>query len=78
MKVYKLFVKPISEENEWGYVDKDLVKKGMVLFECEGEINDKVETFKKGVEVSYQYGTPAKVDGEECVLVSFSNVACQK
>jgi len=78
MIAYKIIAKPISGVDEWGYEDKNAVKRGTVMYECEGEINDKIVSFKKGVEVLYQHGTPLTIDEEQCELVNFNQIVCQK
>ena len=78
MKTFKLLLKPIKKEDVYGYVDKDEVKFGIVAFPLKGKIEDEEVNFKKGDEVAYQYGTNVKLDGEELVLTSLSNLIWQK
>lgn len=70
----KLLLSPIKTENKWGYEDKEEVKKGTIVFPFK---NDEVE-LSKGDEVYYQYGTPAKIDGKEYVLVRDGDLICKK
>lgn len=78
MKTFKLLLKEIKEENEWGYQDKDAVKKGEVAFDFKGKTDDYEFDLKVGEKVYYQYGTNAKLDGEDYVLVSLTSLVCQK
>lgn len=78
MKTYKLILKAIEQENKWGISDKDEVKKGLVAFPFKGKTDDYDFDLKKGEEVYYQYGTPAKLDGEDYILVSLTSLVCQK
>jgi len=78
MKVFKLILKEIKEENKWGIEDKDAVKLGEVAFPFKGKTDDTEFDLKKGDQVYYQYGTNTKLDGEEYVLVSLTSLVCQK
>ena len=78
MKTYKLLLKEVKQENNWGYNDKDEVKKGLVAFPFKGKTDDYDFDLKKGDEVYYQYGNPAKLDGEDYILVSLTSLVCQK
>lgn len=78
MKTYKLLLKEVKQENKWGYEDKDEVKLGKVAFPFKGKTDDTEFDLKKGEEVYYQYGTPAKIEGEEYILVSLTSLVCQK
>jgi len=78
MKTYKLLLKEIKQENTWGYQDKDEIKLGKVAFPFKGKNDDTEFDFKKGDELYYQYGTPAKLDGEDYILVSLSSLVWQK
>lgn len=78
MKIFKLLLKEIKEENTWGVQDKDAIKLGSVVFPFKGNTDDYEFDLKKGDEVYYQYGTNAKLDGEEYVLVSLTSLVCQK
>lgn len=71
-------MKEIKDENKWGLVDKDAVHRGTVAFDFKGKTDDYDFDLKKGEEVYYQYGTPAKLDGEDYVLVSLTSLVCQK
>lgn len=70
----KLLVKEIKTENKWNYEDKEEVKHGIVSFAFKGE---NVE-LKRDDEVFYQYGNNVKIEGNEFVLVSESNLIAQK
>ena len=71
----KVIVKEIKPETVWlGYEDKDAAKLGKVCFSFEGE---KIK-LKAEDEVYYQYGTSVKIDKEDYILVSESNLICQK
>lgn len=78
MITYKLILKEIEDKNKWGVEDKDAVKRGTVAFPFKGKTDDYEFDLKKGAEVCYQYGTPCKLDGEEYVLVSLTQLVCQK
>lgn len=79
MKIYKLLLKEIKQDEKWpGYEDKEAVKIGKVAFNFKGKTDDTDFDLKKGDEVYYQYGTPAKIDGEDYVLVSLTSLICQK
>lgn len=74
----KLIVTTITQENKWGYEDKDAAKLGKLAFPWKGKIEDEQVSLKKGDEVFYQYGNNVKIEGEEFTLVSPSNLICQK
>lgn len=78
MKCYKLLLKEIKQENDWGYQDKDAIKLGLVAFPLKGKIEDEEVEFKKDDTVYYQYGTNVKLDGKEYVLISLNSIICQK
>jgi co-chaperonin GroES (HSP10) len=78
MRTFKLLLKEIKDENKWGVQDKDAIKRGIVAFNFKGKTDDYDFDLKKGEEVYYQYGTQAKLDGEEYVLVSLTSLVCQK
>ena len=78
MKTYKLLLKEIKEDNAWGYQDKDSIKRGLVAFPFKGKTDDYDFDLKKGDEVYFQYGTNAKLDGNEYILVSLTSLVCQK
>lgn len=78
MRAFKLLVKEIEQNDEWGQVDKDAVKVGDVAFDFKGKIDDEWVEFKKGDKIYYQYGNPAKLEGEEYVLVSLNSLVWQK
>lgn len=78
MRYFKLLLKEIKEENKWGTLDKDAIKRGKVAFSFKGKTDDTEFDLKKGDEVYYQYGTATKLDGEEYVLVSLTSLICQK
>ncbi len=78
MKTFKLLLKEIKEENDWGYQDKDAVKRGKVAFPFKGKTDDYDFDLKKEDEVYYQYSTPCKLDGEDYILVSLTSLVCQK
>jgi len=79
MKVFKLLLKEVKQESEWvGYEDKDAVKLGKVAFDFKGKTDDTDYDLKKGDELYYQYGTPAKIEGEDYILVSLTSLVCQK
>lgn len=78
MRTFKLLLKEIKQENNWGYEDKDAIKLGTVAFPFKGKTDDYDFDLKKGDEVYYQYGTSCKLNGEEYVLVSLTSLVCQK
>lgn len=80
MKYFKLLLKEIKEENQWGQTDKEAVKRGTVAFSFKGKTDDTDYDLKKGDEVMYQYeyGTTIKIDNEEYQLVSLTSLICQK
>ena len=78
MKLYKLLLKEVKEENKWGYDDKEAIKVGKVAFPFKGKTDDTEFDFKKGDEVLYQYGTNVKLEGEDLVLVSLTSLVAQK
>lgn len=78
MRAFKLLLKEIKQENQWGYEDKDAIKLGEVAFPFKGKIDDEKVEFKKGDKIYYQYGTNAKLDGEDYVLTSLTSVVWQK
>lgn len=78
MTYFKLLLKEIKEENQWGQTDKDAVKRGTVAFSFKGKTDDTDYDLKKGDEVLYQYGTLCKIDGEDYQLVSLTSLICQK
>jgi co-chaperonin GroES (HSP10) len=78
MITYKLLLKEVEQENTWGYQDKDAIKLGKVAFPFKGKTDDYDFDLKKGDEVYYQYGTNAKLNGEDYVLVSLTSLVCQK
>lgn len=78
MRAFKLLLKEIKNENVWGVADKDAIKHGKVAFPFKGKTDDTDIEFKKGNEVYYQYGTTAKLEGEEYVLVSLTSLVWQK
>lgn len=78
MTTYKLLLKEIKQENEWGVEDKEAVKLGKVAFPFKGKTDDYEFNLKKGDEVYYQYGTTCKLDGEEYVLVSLTQLVAHK
>ena len=78
MKIFKLLLKEVEQENTWGYQDKDAIKLGKVAFPFKGKTDDYDFDLKKGDEVYYQYGTNAKLNGEDYILVSLTSLVCQK
>lgn len=78
MICYKLLLKEIKEENQWGYDDKEAVKLGKVAFAFKGKTDDTDFDLKEGEEVYYQHGTKCKLNGEEYVLVSLTQLVCSK
>lgn len=78
MRTFKLLLKEIKQENKWGYNDKEEVKLGKVAFSFKGKTDDYDFDLKKGDEVYYQYGNSCKLDGEDYVLVSLTQLVCQK
>lgn len=78
MRTFKLIVKQIKDESMWGTTDKDAVKRGKVAFAFKGKTDDYDFDFKKGEEVYFQYGNRVVLDGEEYLLVSLTNLVCQK
>ena len=78
MKAFKLILKEVKQEDKWGYSEKDAVKKGLVAFPFKGKLDDEEVEFKKDDEIYYQYGTPAKLDGEDYILVSLTSLVWQK
>ena len=73
-KILLIEIKPKRKEGEIIFEDKDEVKLGKVALNFKGE---NVE-LKKGDEVYYQYGTPAKIEGVEYVVISENSLICQK
>lgn len=78
MRSYKLLLREVKQESEWGYQDKDEVKLGEVAFDFKGKLDDEVIELKKGDQVYYQYGNPAKLEGEDYVLASLNSLVWQK
>ena len=78
MRSFKLLLKEIKQENAWGYQDKDEIKLGEVAFNFKGKLDDEVVELKKGDKVYFQYGTPAKLEGEDYILVSLNSLVWQK
>lgn len=78
MKAFKIILKEIEQENIWGNKDKDEVKLGKVVFDFKGKLDEEVIELKKGQEVYYQYGTNAKLNGEEYILISTNSLVCLK
>ena len=78
IKTYKLILKEVEQENAWGYQDKDAIKLGKVAFPFKGKTDDTEFDLKKGDEVYYQYGTNAKLDGEDYILVSLTSLVALK
>ena len=78
MKTFKLLLKEVPQENTWGYQDKDAIKLGKVAFSFNGKTDDYDFDLKKGDEVYYQYGTNAKLNGEDYILVSLTSLVAQK
>ena len=75
---YKLLLKEIKTEDNWGYQDKDAIKLWEVVFPFKGKTDDTEFDLKKGYKLYYQYGTNAKLYGEEYVLVSLTSLVGQK
>lgn len=73
-KVILKEIKPKHEANAIIYEDKDEIKVGEVYLAYNGE---KIK-LGKGDKVYYQYGQEAKLEGVEVILVSESNLLCQK
>jgi len=74
MIIYKLLLKEVKQEPEWeGFEDKDVIKLGEVAFDFKGKTDDTEFDLKKGDKLYYQYGTPAKIEGEEYILVSLTS-----
>lgn len=78
MKTFKLLLKEIKQENNWGYQDKDAIKLGLVAFPFKGKTDDYDFDLKKGDTIYYQYGTNVKFNGEDYVLVSLTSLVAQK
>ncbi len=79
MKVFKLLLKEVKpKEGIGGYVDKDAVKIGHLVFPFKGKIEDEEVSFKKGDEIAFQHGNKVTLDGEELQLVSINNIVWQK
>ena len=78
MIFFKLLLKEVKQESAWGLEDKDEIKKGLVAFAFKGKTDDTDFNLKKGDEVYYQHGTPMKFDGQEYILVSLTQLVCQK
>ena len=78
MRSFKILLKEIKQENAWGYQDKDEVKCGEVAFDFKGKLDDEWIELKKGDKLYYQYGNPAKLEGEDYVLVSLNSLVWQK
>lgn len=78
MKLFKLLLKEIKQENDWGIEDKDAIKLGTVAFSFKGKTDDTDFDLKKGDEIYYQHGTAVKFKGEDYVLVSLTQLVCQK
>lgn len=74
MKIYKLLVRELTQEDQWGYNDKDAVKLGEVVFPYKGKIDDEEVGFTKGQKLYYQYGNKAVFNGEELVVVSLNSL----
>ena len=49
-----------------------------MAFPFKGKLDDEEVEFKKDDEIYYQYGTPAKLDGEDYILVSLTSLVWQK
>ena len=78
MKIFKLLLKEVKQENKWGYDPKEEVKLGLVAFPFKGKTDDYEFDLKKGDSVYYQYGTHVKIDDEDYILVSLTSLICQK
>ena len=78
MKLFKLLLKDVKQENDWGYADKDAIKLGEVAFPFKGKTDDTDFDLKKGDVVDYQHGTPVPKYGEDAELVSLTQLICQK
>lgn len=78
MILYKLLLKEVKQENDWGYTDKDAIKLGKVVFPFKGKTDDTDFDLKKGDEIFYQYGTAVKLEGEDYILVSLTQLVAQK
>jgi len=78
MRAFKILVKELKQDNAWGYQDKDEVKHGEIAFDYKGKLDDEIVELKKGDVIYYQYGTNAKIDGEEYVLISLNSIVWQK
>jgi co-chaperonin GroES (HSP10) len=76
MRSYKLLLKEIKQESEWGEDarSKDEVKLGEVAFDFKGKLDEEVIELKKGHKIYYQYGTSAKLNGEDYVLISTNSI----
>lgn len=78
MKAFKLLLKEVPQEITWEGKKEDEIKLGKVAFPFKGKLDDEVIELKKGDEIYYQYGNPAKLDGEDYVLVSLNSLVWQK
>lgn len=76
MKIFKLLLKEIKQLDDWGMEEN--VKLGEVAFDFKGKTDDTEFDLKKGDKLYYQHGTECKMDGEEYILVSLTNLICQK
>lgn len=76
IKVFKILLKELKEENKWGYEEKGGVKVGEVVFPFKGEDFE----LKKGDIVYFQDDYPKKfiLDGKEHISTNPQNLICQK
>ena len=77
MKYFKLVVKRIKKENKWGIEDTE-VRKGIAMHNFKGKTDDTEFDIKEGDIIDYQHGTPVPIYGEDCELVSLTQIICQK
>lgn len=79
MRCFKILLKTVKKEDTFGdYYDKDEVKLGEVAFDFKGKLEDEEISLKKGDQVYYQYGNPAKLDGMDYVVISLNSIVCLK
>ena len=75
MTLYKLL---LEGETSGEFIDPLEFKKGKVAFPFKGKTDDYEFDFKKGDEVYYQHGTECRLDGKDYILLSLTQIVCQK
>lgn len=78
MRAFKILLKEIKQSEWEGAENKDEVKLGEVAFPFKGKLEDETITLKKGDKVYFQYGNPARLDGEDYILISLNSLVCLK